>query len=507
VALTSKVEHLRAHALQALREGDIHAAIRHLRKATRLQPREESLFHELAECHWANYQFDLALEVYDAAVQTSPTSVQTATLAAKKLFSLGRFTDSANWLERALVTLPNDPALLVMLGEVYERAGKLKEAEQSAQKVLSLAPFNPKAVRLMAHVERRLEKLEEAEKRLTFQLGKYPGPEDWRLRYEVAAVLDRLGRYNQAFAQLLAAKEQLRAHAEPALREAQLLRQRQQEVAQQLQRSDFEQWQKESSRLKKVKIAFLCGHPRSGTTLLEQILDAHPNAVSTDETGVLLREFIAPVLRQPPSARDSVEMICQFQPIELSHGRATYLKFTEAHLGEPIANRLLVEKEPTLTPDLPLPVRLFPESRIIFPLRDPRDVCISYFFTLVPLAASSAAALDLRSTCQFCAHSLEMWSIWKRTLATPLLESKYEDLVAAPETHSRKVLEFLGLPWDEKVTAFEKRPRLRGIRTPTYADAAQPVHTRAVGRWKNYEEHLGPCLDLLRPHLRRFGYE
>jgi hypothetical protein len=152
-------------------------------------------------------------------------------------------------------------------------------------------------------------------------------------------------------------------------------------------------------------------------------------------------------------------------------------------------------------------LRLVPEARILFPLRDPRDVCVSYFFTLLPLNAVSVAAASLRSTCDSCAHSLQSWQHWRQILPYPWLETRYEDLVVQPESEVRRMLDFLGVTWSDQVLSFHERVAGKGIRTPTYAEVAQPLYQRAVGRWKNYEKHLAPHFDLLRPWLRVFGYE
>jgi Flp pilus assembly protein TadD len=502
------VAQLRQQAIEALHGGNVQRAIEHLRGATRIQPDNVDLYHELAECHWAAYEFDQALKSYEDAHRNAASPIDTCTLAAKKLFGLARFRESAQWMERAVACSPQDAVLLTMLGEVYERGNQLAEAERVANEALSLAPQNVKAVRLMAHIERRHGRFDDARKRLTIHLTRFSGPEDWRLRYELAAVLDRTGEYDAAIQELFKAKEPLQPQAIPCLAQAQAIRHRQLEVAGLLKRGDFEAWH--ATRLtgpRAVSIAFLCGHPRSGTTLLEQILSAHDGAISTDETGVLPREFIDPILRQPISAAESVSELRDLDASQIAEGRAAYVRFTEAHLGEVIGTRLLIDKDPALTPDLPLPLRLFPEARIIFPLRDPRDVCISYFFTLIPLAVSSAAALDLRSTCEFCAHSLNLWAHWKETLPYPLLETRYETLVASPETETRRLMEFLELAWTEQLLAFHEKSRTKGIRTPTYADASQPIYQRAVGRWRKYEKYLAPHMDILRPCLHLFGYE
>ena len=499
-----RVNASRAKALEALQNHNIPAAIRQLHKAASLQPNNPELWHELAECYWATYEFDKALETYETSFAHA-ASVRTCHLAAKKLFTIARFDASARWLNRALALAPDDPELLIMLGEIHDRSNNLVAAQEHASRALSRAPLSVKAVRLTAHLDRRLGRLDEARARLQNHLAKSPGPEDWRLHYELAAVLDKMADYANAMQHLFKAKDQLRPHAATFVHQAQAIRHRQTELGRLLQRSDFNNWQKQCSRTKHPPVVFLCGHPRSGTTLLEQILDSHDQVVTTDETGVLMKEFVEPIIRQPATAESSLAELRSFTPAELKRGRSAYLRFTEAHLGEPVHSRLLVEKDPSLTPDLPIALRLFPQASVIFPLRDPRDVCISYFFTLIPLAVTSAASLDLQITAESCAHSLAMWEQWKSNLPMPLYESRYETLVNDPDAESRKLLEFLQLPWAAKLLSFHSRSK--AIRTPTYADLAQPIHQKAVGRWRNYEKFLRPHLSLLDPHLRNFGYE
>ncbi len=499
---------LRQRALAALQRGDLAQAVDAFTAAIRLQPEEVELYHEVADCYWTAYDLDRALATYEEAHRLRPDSVATCLLAAKKLFGIARFPAAAQWLERARTWAPDEVPLLAMQAEVYERCNRLSDAEHAATAALARDPGHVKAIRIMAHLERRQGKLDAASQRLRDHLSRGSQPDHWLLRYEWAAILDQLGQYRAAWKELLTAKTQLRERALPARAEAHAIRQRQHELARWFRRADFESWRSGSPLEEGPRsIAFLCGHPRSGTTLLEQILGMHDQVVTTDETGILVREFIRPLLREPASASEAAAELRGLDREQIEAGRAAYLRFTEAHLGQPVGSRWLIEKDPALTPDLPLPLRLFPEAQVIFPLRDPRDVCLSYFFTLVPLAAPSAAALDWRSTCESCAHSLELWSHWKRVLPHPLLETRYENLVTDPEREIRRVLDFLQLPWTPAVLQFAERSRSKGIRTPTYADVAQPLYQRAIGRWKNYEEFLAPHLDLLQPYGRAFGYD
>ena len=502
-----KANDLSDAALRAWQAGDIAAAIGHLRDAVRLAPGDATLKVTLADYLWASYEFEEALRTYTQTTDADPTSPLLCVQVAQKLFSLGRFEPAAVLLENASLRAPLDAAIKTMLGEICERCDRLDDAERHARDALALDAAHVKAFRLLAHVHRRRGDLSSARELLVQQLRRTTGPEDWRLRQELAAVLDRLGEFDGAMRELILAKEQLRPFATLFLEEARALRARQLEVAEHLKASDLAAWFGEGRPLgNPIRLAILCGHPRSGTTLLEQLLAAHPEVVSTDETGVWQREFLDPVIRQACTAAEAVRELNEFGAEQLAAGRETYLRFTEAHLGQPIKDRVLIEKDPSLTPDLPLPLRLFPETKVLFPIRDPRDICISYFFTIIPLNRISAHALDLGSTCEFCAHSFRLWRHWREVLPCAKLETRYEQLVADPAGEMRRVLGFLGLDWDERVLRFHERSFSKGVRTPTYADVAQPIYARSIDRWKNYARHLEPCLDLLEPALRQFGY-
>jgi len=87
------------------------------------------------------------------------------------------------------------------------------------------------------------------------------------------------------------------------------------------------------------------------------------------------------------------------------------------------------------------------------------------------------------------------------------IEVRYEDMVDDLESVARKTLDFLDVPWDERVLGFDKHAREKVVRSPTYADVARPVYKSARGRWRNYQKYLEPHLEKLEPFVKAFGYE
>ena len=145
-------------------------------------------------------------------------------------------------------------------------------------------------------------------------------------------------------------------------------------------------------------LALLTSHPRSGTTLLEQVLDSHPDAISADELQIMPEMVYVPLGRKANSP-DPVPQVLDRTPLDdLNLVRQAYWTSMEGALREPIAGRLLIDKNPELTMLLPLVARVFPEMKIVFALRDPRDVVISCFMQQLPLNPVSVHYLTLEGT-------------------------------------------------------------------------------------------------------------
>ena len=494
-------------AREALRAGDLKAALPFFQAAAEASDASSAEILELAKARWADFQFEASISAFQDAACREPANSAPLLQAAKRLFSVGRFAESARFLRAALQRQPEDSSIRRMLAEVLDRQGERTEAEALAGEALRQNRADARAARALAHIVRGAGCVQEAAELLRRHLVEYPGPESWRINAELAGCLDRLGDYRGAIEALLRAKAQLRSRAQPLLDEWRRRARRREEFARSLDPQILRRWSEAASALRSVHpVAILAGHPRSGTTLLEQMLAAHPQIVTTDETGVLRSQFIEPIVMAADSTSDAVTEVDQFDLDQLEAGRAFYFRATEAHLGEPIGQRVLIEKDPLATSDLGFILRLLPECRVIFPLRDPRDVCVSFFFTLLPLNADSAPSLDLESTCAAAALTLTLWKHWRNVMPQSSVEVRYERLVVDPRNELARVLHSLTLPWEERMLAPHERCSTRGVRTASYADVAQPLHRRAIGRWHHYAQWLEPHFGAFRSLLRDFGY-
>lgn len=165
---------------------------------------------------------------------------------------------------------------------------------------------------------------------------------------------------------------------------------------------------------------------------------------------------------------------------------------------------LVIGKKPTLNADLPLPLRLFPNARLLVPLRDPRDVVLSYFFTMVPYGISSHASISLERTCQYYAMTMRHWLHLRELLPTSrYLEIRYEDLIAHADEELAGLCRFLEIP---AVEGMANHRSAKAMRTPTYHEAQRSLHADSIGKWQAYEHWLRPRLQHLRPYRGAFGY-
>jgi hypothetical protein len=147
-----------------------------------------------------------------------------------------------------------------------------------------------------------------------------------------------------------------------------------------------------------------------------------------------------------------------------------------------------------------------PGLKVIIALRDPRDVIISCYFQNLMLNPTNANFLRLERTAKHYADLMDVWLRLRDLGGFEWIETRYEDVVTNLESEGRRATEFLGLAWHPQQAAFHHSARNKFVFSPTYKEVAQPVHKRAVGRWRNYETVLAPLQEKLAPYCRAFGY-
>jgi Flp pilus assembly protein TadD len=248
---------------------------------------------------------------------------------------------------------------------------------------------------------------------------------------------------------------------------------------------------------------FIVGFPRSGTTLLEQMLDAHPSLQSMDENPFFNR-LTDKLWHHDPRILKNLDALQQRDCDEL---RKAYLLMA----SEKIERRWgaqLVDKNPLNMLWVPLIHRLFPQAKYILALRHPCDVILSCYmqnFRSSVLASASASILRLARA---YVQAMETWLEDVNIFQPDVLISRYEELIADVPGQTRRIARFLELDDAAPLMNFDQRAREKGyIATPSYSQVIVPVNKKGLGRWHNYRRAFDPALPILEPMLRHWGYD
>jgi tetratricopeptide (TPR) repeat protein len=495
-------------AAESWKRQEYQQTIETLERAARLDPANANIQLDLGRAYGLRYNYGEAERCLEKAVRVAARKVETLAEAGRRCQEFGKYDMAQQYFERAAQENGTTADVLVTLAELYERHALLGEATQLAERALKLDGAYPPALLVRARLDRLSGRLLEAENRVR-ALVKGANSDPWwgHCWYELGDILDRLARYDEAMEAFLEAKALIRPAVLNHAATLQRIQRRVREMEESITASALERCAEAAEALRPLqRFAILCGHPRSGTTLLEQVLDSHPDALTAEETHILHDEAYLPLSRGF-SAEASVLEVLESAPVSrLRQSRESYFRFTELFLGRTRGDKMLVDKNPALNTLIPAAVRIFPEAKFLIALRDPRDVCLSCFMQSLSPNPVSSAYLSLEGTVTQYLSVMGFWRTLLPRLRNPFLEVRYEELVDDLEGASRKVLGFLGIPWDERVLRFDEHARSKSLRSPSYAEVIKPVSKRAVGRWQHYRRHLEPYLGRLEPMMKALGY-
>jgi tetratricopeptide (TPR) repeat protein len=502
---------IRQSALEAWTRRDYEMYFKVMEQASRQDPANVALLLDLGAGYGVRYEYAAAERCFEKAVRVSGNKANALIMAGTQCRGFDRYEMARHYFERAIKEPKASPDTYVKLAEIYERFRLFGEATAMVERALELDPACALATLVGARLERLSGKVEAAEQRLRPLLAQST-KETWSTRirgwYELGMVLDLQGRYDEAMAAFLEAKGMILPNAGTYISSQKLVHARLKMAEQTFKPEMVARWKAQGSLFQPpCRLALLCGHPRSGTTLLEQVLDSHPDFVSAEETTIFARESFGSLLQGGQPQTLMLDVLEAASLGALQQARQNYTSLMAKFLDTPVGHRILVDKNPSLTGLIPAFVRIFPEAKLLVALRDPRDVCLSSFMQPLPLGQGSAMFLSLEGAVQEYASIMGLWRAASQSLDQAFLEIRYEDLVADLEGTSRRALDFLGVVWDERVLRFHEHAQKKLVRSPTYAAVAKPISKGAVGRWRHYEKHLEPWLETLAPFIKAFGYE
>jgi tetratricopeptide (TPR) repeat protein len=530
--------------------GRFEEAARHFRESLRLSPGDPVMLGNLGNVLRELGQQDDAIKCYELALQFNPGHAEGWCNLAAVGCDIGRYERALVAADRALALKPRFAEAWAVRGDIHRKLSRLDEAAHDYRNAIELNPGLHEAMVNLADTERSLGHARESESILGTVLAADPGN---ALAWHSMGVLkEQLGDREAAAEALCRAIElgpeiavshyqlaQLRGRrtSDAELRLRSELYMRPDLTAEQRvylgfalglaheQRSDHEQafrhwaaanrvraethpYDHEKSRDFVERIiasfeasppanaappdagprpVFVLGMPRSGTSLTEQILASHPLVVGAGEL-----PYMEATTRQ---SEDLTGVAFPESCLRLTDEQCAILghNYMSRHASMPSSTRYVVDKTPMNFQYIGLISRILPHARIIHCRRDPVDVCLSIFQR--PFEASHRYSHDLESLGTYYQLYARLMAFWRSQRPLAMLEVTYEDTVADVAAQSRRMLDFLDLPFDEAVLAFHSTRRL--VRTPSAMQVRQPIYSDSVNAWKRYEKHLGPLLDAL----------
>ncbi len=503
--------HLRG--VVAHQSGDAVAAVACVEQAVAIDPQQAIYWSNLGLFYQACRRLDQAIIAFERALCLQPGLGQARANLGNALNEKGDFEAAEAECRRALELCPDLSAAYNNLGVALTGQDRTEEATACYRRAVELQPRSADAHRNLGHALREQGAFDEARREYetvialnpretralySLSLTKRHRPGDTRdlerikarlqdpllsvgeraeLCFAMGKICDDCGRYDEAFAYFQWANRAVRPSWDRAACARTV------DTLIDAFRADRVAGAPTVGHPSEQPV-FIVGMPRSGTTLVEQILASSPRVAVGGELMDVQRMALELEAEAAPEA-PWPGCVLNLPAEKLKELGARYLA---RHLTRHPDALRTTDKMPTNFFQLGLIWRLFPHSRVIHCQRDPRDVCLSCYF--IDFSKRLEFAYDLEDLGFFHRLHDRMMAHWKKVLPLSILTVQYEQLVADPEAETRRIVEFCGLKWDAGYLRFHENRN--AVRTSSGWQVRQPMYATAVARWRNYERHLEP---------------
>lgn len=477
-------------------------ALAEFESAVSFDPENVMLYNAIGLCLTRLYRLDEAVQTFDEAIRINPTFAPTYRRKAIVLETMGRLSAAKAEYLRGLKLAPRDIEILGHLAMIEARSGRTAAARnflQQARQIDSRHTTVLIAQALIALAAGDFAAAETSARQVLSQDDSNPGARNVAQGL-LADALDGQGRTGEAFAAYSAQKEFLRAQHAPRFQHLRSATEHMRDLADSLLSLPITPAREEKNESGAAGHVFVLGFYRSGTTLLRRVLEAHPQTVTLEEQDFLLR----PAQKYLSDAA-GLAMLATLTDEQAAEIRAEYWQAI-ADSNIVVDGKILVDKQPLNTIKLPLIAKIFPNAKIIFTLRDPRDVVLSSFRTHFQINAAMYDLLTLEGSAAFYASAMTLAQNIRPSIEDRLYLHRYEDLVADFDENMARVCDFLGLPMVAELRDFHSLKNAQEIRSQSAMQVTRKLHGESVGKWMQYREHLQSVMPELEPWIRYWGY-
>lgn len=484
----------------------------------RKHPRSAEALHGLGEIRHIHNDLEQAKQYYENALQIDPNRAETHNRLGFVLHTLGRLNKAIGHFQKAIALKPDFAVAYKNMGSSLLTAGQIDEAGQAFEKALRVDPnyldatagqiavlerqsqhkaaydrLQPLLQKGLKHVGLGItfanicNKVDQCDQAIEYlqkilSVPKITDTTRIQMHYALGKLHDKLGQYGSAF-QHFEQANQLQSASFSAIEHHAII----DAIIHTFNRGFLSTAPRSS--MSSSRPVFIVGIPRSGTSLTEQILARHGKVFGAGEL--------------PDIGDHATRLATQLDP---KQGFPYSLKKLTQDVLDKVANlyldhlaelspdaRFVTDKMPQNFIYLGLIALLFPQAHIIHCMRDPRDTSLSIYFQY--FNESHGYATNLEHIGNYYQAYRKLMTHWKNVLPIPILDVQYEDLVTQQEETTRQLLDFLGLEWDPQCLSFHEADRF--VPTSSYDQVRQPIYQSSMGRWRHYEQYIGPLLTSL----------
>jgi len=471
-----------------LKVGTTQGAIIHLQKALECNPDFLQAHKRLGQLYWSNGNTELAEVHFKRAWELDKQDADTLNSYILALGHEGEMDEALRLAKQGLADFPAATELLATQAHLLERNGDFDQAFAALGELEGKGAMSATAAATLTRLCRRFDCCDKALATAGHLLSQPDLDPAGRqsLNFALGALLDKLHRYDDAFAHFREANDAFQTPYDHPAHE-------------QLITSLIDTFT--PTNLKTLPRAtnhdrrpiFIVGMPRSGTTLTEQILASHPDVYGAGELTDIKR--LVDSLKKK-GGKGYPTALADLTPADLDALAADYLQRLDSLAPE---SPRVTDKMPHNFLGLGLITLLFPEATLIHCRRNPLDNCLSIYF--MASSPTHPYAADLEGLGLYYLQYERLMHHWKATLGRPILDVQYEDLVTSQEESTRRLLAHCGLEWNDACLSFHKTQRT--VTTPSYDQVRKKLYTSSMERWRNYEPHIEPLIRTLAPLLQQ----
>jgi tetratricopeptide (TPR) repeat protein len=518
-------------------QGQMEPAVTSLRKAVKADPFNLDSLNQLALAYFRLFQLKQCERVIESILSLDRNDISARMLRGRVLLSRENWSAALSHYEQLKSLLPNEPAVFIGLlychsalmnwdkvistgkqllqlapdeilafaymSAAYERQNCLDEAVEKAEEGLSIQSQSAALKLIKAKCLRRLNQGAEAVDLLeSIDLGEADATTAIAIDQQLGQLYDQSGDFDRAWKKITSFNHRALKQWRDSGKKGRRILEGLNRLYDAYHPDWIAQWNCLAPLDTDVEPIFLVGFPRSGTTMLDNILDSHSD-ISVIEEEEILFPVVHDLQRSPNGYPGTLATINQDLIDTL---RRQYFGHLEA-LNNKSSASFVVDKFPLNIHHIGLIHRLFPRSKIILAIRHPLDCCLSAYMQNFSLNDAMACFLTMETTIELYEKTMRHWQQVNTCLPITYHQVRYEDVLEQPETEIRALLDFLGLEWQEQMLRFNHHASKRNIKTPSYHQVSKEFYLDARYRWKNYQAYLRPFREKLQPFINYFGYQ